>query len=174
MPPRLSDPLQEPLQTPLHQPLNQGPNWEAMSDAEIMAMLQQEDTSDKYAVRDIEPADMVYQWCRIEVFGKADFARPAELEQKGWRSVPNSRHPGRFMSSDHNGPIEVDGLRLMEMPRRVVDIKKRLMSKAAADKVTAMNEQLIYSPAGTGPRVPHRPGAPVVRREAGATEMMIE
>jgi hypothetical protein len=174
MPPRLNDPLTEPLQRPLTEPLHRGPNFDNMSDAEIMAMLQQEDTSDKYAVRDIEPPDMHYQFARIEVFGKGDFARPAELEQKGWRAVPNSRHPGRFMSADHQGPIEVDGLRLYELPRRVADIKKRLVSKAAEDKVRAMNEQLIYSPAGTGPRVPHRPNAPVVRREAGATEMMIE
>lgn len=167
---KLHDPLHESLQKPLHA----GPDFDAMSDEEIIALLSRDVTEDKYAVQHLAPDGMHYQWVRCEVFGKPDHNRTAEVEQKGWRPVPAKRHPGRFMQPDVDGPTILDGMMLYELPARVLRLKREVAARAAQDKVRDMNDQLIYSPAGTGPRMPRSPGAPVVQRESGSMPMVVE
>lgn len=165
----------ESLQQALHDPLRAGPDWDSMSDEQIMGLISRDEAEDKYAIPEhMVPDGMAYQWVRCEVFGKPDFNRPAEMEQKGWRTVPASRHPGRYMAADQVGPIELDGMRLYEMPRRVVRLKRELAAKVAHQKVSDMNQQMIYSPAGTAPRVPGKGGPTGVRHETGSMPMVIE
>lgn len=167
--------LHEALGEPIQEPLRAGIDFDAMSDDELMAYLQRETTEDKYAVPSyLVPDDMAYQWVRFEVFGKSDFNRPAEVEQRGWRSVPASRHDGRWTPPGTHGPIELDGMRLYELPKRVVRMKRELAARTAQEKVDDMNAQLSYAPIGTGPRVPHKPLQPMARRESGAMPLVIE
>lgn len=169
---RLQDPIHDSIQTPLHR----GPDFETMTDDEILAHLSRDETEDKYAVQHLAPDGMMYQWFRCEVFGKPDYNRIAEAEQRGWRPVPAKRHEGRFMAPGTDGPTILDGMQLFELPSRVVRLKRQLASEAAQAKVRDMNDQLIYSPPGTGPRVPHErvPGPSRVRRQAGAMDLVVE
>lgn len=170
---RPSESLHEPVQTPLR-PQTDWENWDNLSDEEAMALLSRDNSKDKYAVSHLEPDGMKYQWVRCEVFGKPDFNRPAEMEQKGWRPVPSERHPGTFMPPDAKGPIIVDGMQLYELPSRIVRLKREVASRVATDKVRDMNDQLIYTPQGTGPRMPRTPNAPVVKRESGTMPLVVE
>ena len=172
MPPK-SESIHDPLQSPIQGQLNPGPEWDAMTDEEVLAFLARETDEDKYAVQHLAPDGMAYQWVRCEVFGKPDTSRTAEVEQRGWRAVPNSRHSGRWAPAGTQGPIIQDGLMLYEIPDRVKRLKRELSAKVARDKVEDMNAQLAYSPPGTGPRVNHRPGKPMVERRAAATEMQL-
>ena len=163
----------------LHEPIGQvlrtdGPDFDAMSDEELLGWLERDESRDKYAVQHLAPDGMTYQWVRCEVFGKPDYDRVAEVEQKGWRSVPQKRHDGRFMPAGTDGPTVMDGLTLYELPTRVYRLKREVASRAARNAVGDMNEQLIYSPPGTGPRGTHNYTKPVVHREAGSMPMIIE
>lgn len=169
-----TDTLHDPISPEMHAPLrNDLPDWDNMTDEEIMAAMAQDQTEDKYAVQNLAPDGMWYQWVRCEVFGKPDHGRVAEVEAKGWRPVPQKRHDGRFMPPGTDGPIQMDGQMLFEIPHRVARIKRELASRVAREKVDDMNAQLAYSPPGTGPRVSHKQGAPMVRRESGSTAMQM-
>lgn len=162
------------LHDPLHESLHGTPEWDQMSDDEIMAMLSREETQDKFAVSHLEPDGMKYQWMRCEVFGKADTSRPAEAEQKGWRAVPAQRHDGRFMPPGTSGPIIMDGLMLYELPERIYRLKRQISAQVAQNKVADMNAQLSYAPPGTGPRGTHPITKVTTRREAGAMPLVVE
>ena len=162
------------LHDPIHEPIHAGPDWDSMSDEQIMGMLARDDFQDKYAVAHLEPPDMTYQWARCEVFGKSDNNRIAEMEQKGWRTVPAERHAGKFMPPGTSGPIQIDGMMLFEMPKRVVRLKREMASRVAQEAVQGMNAQLSYAPPGTGPRGTHSYTAPIVRRESGSMPMVVE
>lgn len=165
----------ESLHDALHEPLRTGPNFDDMNDEELMAYLANETSQDKYAIPEsIIPQGMSYQWVRCEIFGKPDFNRTSEVEQRGWRAVPASRYDGRYMLPGTSGPIVLDGLMLYELPRRVWRLKRTLQARIAKEKVDDMNAQLSYAPTGTGPRVPRTPNQPMVQRESGAMPMVIE
>jgi hypothetical protein len=163
----LNEPLAEPLQAELRTNL---PDWDNMTDEEIMRSLEQDRVEDKYAVQHLAPDGMYYQWVRCEVWGKPDNSRIAEVEQKGWKPVPQKRHDGRFMTPGSSGPIILDGQMLFEIPFRVARLKREFSAQVAHQKVEDMNAQLAYSPPGTGPRVARTPGTPLVQRRAGAAQ----
>jgi hypothetical protein len=141
-----------------------------MTDEQIMEYMSNDLEEDKYAVAHLAPDGMYYQWARCEVFGKPDNGRISEMEQKGWRPVPQSRHDGRFMPPGTSGPITMDGQMLFEIPHRVARIKRELASKVARNKVEDMNAQLAYAGPGQGPRIARTPGTPLVQRQSGATQ----
>lgn len=149
-------------------------DFDAMTDAEIMAFVQNEETSDRYNVTGIEPEGMKYQWVRCEVFGQPDTRRQAEMEQRGWLAVPAERHDGMFMAPGAKGPTLLDGMILMELPSRVLRIKREMSAKVARDKVHDMNQQLIYAPPGTAPRGEHEYTRPNVKRTQDAMEIRVE
>jgi hypothetical protein len=154
---------------PLHKSLHAGPDFDTMSD-----FSQQTDT-DKYAVpKHIIPDGMAYQWVTCEVLGQPAYSRTADAERGGWRAVPAERHDGLYMPPGTKGPIIVDGMMLYEIPDRVHRIKRQLAARQAKQRVDDMNSQLIYAPPGTGPRDASRSTVPVVRRESGTTEIMVE
>lgn len=169
-------PRMESLHTPLHEPLQSAAtiNFDNMTDDELMAFLSRDETSDKYDLTRVEPDGMKYQWVRCEVFGQPDRRRPAEMEQRGWRPVPQKRHDGLFMPPGTDGPIVQDGMMVMELPVRVWRAKRELASRVASDKVKDMNAQLAYTPPGTGPRGTHQFTQTMVKRESGSTELQVE
>ena len=163
----------ESLREPLHK--NVLPDFDSMTDEELLAYVGQDETKSKFEVPDyVVPDGMTYQWCRCEVFGRPDNGRIAEMEQRGWRAVPASRHDGMFVAPGSDGPIVVDGLQLMELPSRVVRAKRIHSARVAQEKVGDMNAQLSYAPPGTGPRGTHQFTQPVLKRERGVTEIMVE
>jgi hypothetical protein len=162
---------------PLTAPLRTAPSvdFDAMSDEEIARFIAQEDTNDRYAIPEhIMPDGMKYQWVRYEVFGQPDNRRVAEMEQRGWLSVPADRHDGLFMTPGTKGPTLLDGMILMEIPDRVLKAKRYHAAKVAAEKVSDMNAQLVYAPPGTGPRDAHRSIEPRVVRKQGVMDIHVE
>jgi len=166
---------QESLREPLRDPLRAGPDFDNMTDEEILSFLSEQKEGDKWAVpRHLIPDGMAYQWIRYDVYGKPDNARLAEAEMQGWRSVPARRHDGRFMPPGTDGPIIVDGMMLHEIPERVNRLKRHMAAQAASARVRDMNDQLIYAPPGTAPRDANPKTMPVTRRESGAMEIQVE
>jgi hypothetical protein len=75
--------------------------------------------SDQYAVPDqLMDRDWDLQWVRASTYGSPDTGHMAKMMENGWRPIPSDRDgwKGRYMPDDHKGPIEIDGLRLMERP----------------------------------------------------------
>lgn len=71
---------------------------------------------DRYAIPTAEiPEGWSYQWNQVTVLNK-EVHGDLVMAANGWRPVPASRHPGRWMPADHKGAIIVDGLRLEERP----------------------------------------------------------
>lgn len=167
--------LSESLHAPLHEQLNPtAVDWDNMSDDAIMTFLSKTDVEDKYSVQHLAPDGMTYQWVRCEVFGKPDFDRPAEVERLGWRSVPASRHEGRFAPVGTSGPAEMDGQRLYELPTRVVKMKRELESRRARQAMGDMHQILGQAPQGHGPRGTHEYTRPIVKHESGAMPLVVE
>ena len=123
-----------------------------MSDAEIIERGFDPETTQFEVPDEIVPDGMVYQWFRYEVFGQPDRRTPSNAERNGWRAVPAERHDGLFMSPGHQGPIELDGLRLYELPEAEAYNRHRgLYLKAKMQRQNAA-EMLSMAPNGTGPR----------------------
>jgi hypothetical protein len=79
-------------------------------------------TTDAYEIpEDIIPKGWRYQWNTVSVIGNAEVARRHNLTMyaQGWRPVPANRHPGMFMPLNHEGPIEIEGMRLEERPEEL-------------------------------------------------------
>jgi hypothetical protein len=69
----------------------------------------------------IVPQGWRYQWNTVSVIGNAEVARRHNLTMyaQGWRPVPANRHPGMFMPLNHEGAIEIEGMRLEERPEEL-------------------------------------------------------
>lgn len=64
----------------------------------------------------IIPEGWTYEWKRQSVYGWEDRQHQVKLGQNGWTPVPAERHAGVFTAPSYKGPIERDGLVLMERP----------------------------------------------------------
>ena len=62
------------------------------------------------------PKGWDYQWNQYTIVGEEAVDRQLEMYENGWRPVPSSRHPGRWMQRGHEGAVIVKGLRLEERP----------------------------------------------------------
>lgn len=64
------------------------------------------------------PPGWSYQWAAISVVGNTEILLDQNLmmAENGWRPVPSSRYPGRFMPAGHTGNIVRGGQMLMERP----------------------------------------------------------
>jgi hypothetical protein len=151
----------------VHEPVRAAlPDFANMSEDELLAYVQQQESGDQYTIPyGIEPDGMSYQWKRHEVYGKPDYANMSDLEQKGWRAVPQSRHDGRWMPPGTSGPTLRDGLMLMEIPTPLLRAKETMRNRSAVQQVDSMTERLSYTAPGAAPRTAHPKTMPVVRRE---------
>jgi len=79
------------------------------------------------------PDKMSYQWIAVSVHNNNDLVplHTAQWFENGWRPVPASRHPGRFMSAEKTGAIVRDGLMLVERPEVLTrEAREEDLSKA--------------------------------------------
>lgn len=115
---------------------------------EIMGHLNDDvaEGADKYYVdKSIIPDGWTYEWKRRTVFNKEDPAYTVALRRMGWTEVPAARHPD-MMPVGHDGPIERDGLVLMERPTEIVRMVQASDLKTARSQVRAKEEQLNQAP----------------------------
>lgn len=92
----------------------------------------------------IIPSGWEYQWNAISVVGNADVLQTQTLQmhENGWRPVPASRHPGRFVPVGSAGAIIRGGLRLEERPKALSQEARNEELLAARQLVTDRNESL--------------------------------
>lgn len=164
--------IREPIRSPLH---SAAPDWDKMSDEQVIAYYQNQSDVDKFHVpAHMVPDGMAYQWIRLEVIGKPDPARIAQVQMNGWQPVEQMRHDGFWMAPGTPGPVILDGMGLYELPMRLYRLRREAEARRGMGAVRAMNEQMQYAPPGTGPRGTHQFTQPVVRSERGATEIVVE
>lgn len=164
------------LHEPLHEPLRPAlPDFSQMDDDELMAFVAGQEGGSKFEIPyGMAPEGMTYSWKCESVTGKPDYARLADAEAKGWKAVPNSRHRGRWMPPEADGPIICDGLMLMELPTRVYEAKQRHWQKHARNEVDNLQETLTYTQPGSAPRDAHPKTRPQIRREVVQVEYQVE
>lgn len=104
-----------------------------------------------YIDHNVIPDGWSYQWKCTAVTGKPSHHHMLEMKRKGWRPVDVSRHP-EMMPDGFQGPIEIKGLMLMEMPTSLVDRATRMRERKAMDELSNSERQLHETPANTAPR----------------------
>lgn len=92
--------------------------------------------------REIIPDGWSYEWKRMSVYGERAQAHQTMLSQNGWEAVPAPRHDGQFMPPGYQGPIERDGLILMERPE-VLTEEARAEDLRRARSQTNVNQQRL-------------------------------
>lgn len=83
------------------------------------------------------PKGWAYQWNPVSIMGSTDACMSVSnsMYENGWRPVPASRHPGKFVPFGKSGDIVRDGQRLEERPA--------ILSQQAAAEDVRMAKQLI-------------------------------
>ena len=99
----------------------------------------------------IIPEGWAYQWKASHVVGKENGYHILELSRNGWREVPASRHP-EMMPKGWEGCIEKKGLRLMEIPKIMVDRAEKRHIRESTEVLMNTERQLYDTPANTAPR----------------------
>lgn len=86
---------------------------------------------------DMIPEGWAYQWNTVSVMGSTDACMSVSnsMYENGWRPVPASRHPGKFVPFGKSGDIVRDGQRLEERPA--------ILSQQASAEDVRMAKQLI-------------------------------
>lgn len=136
----------------LHQPLIAEGMHRRLSDDEILARGDLHEVGQFDVPEDIIPEGYVYQWHRTEVYGQPDNKSITNALRNGWRAVPASRHDGVWMPAGHDGSIDVEGQRLMELPEpEAYNRARHLYLKAKMQRQNGA-ELLGQAPVGTGPR----------------------
>lgn len=97
--------------------------------------------------KDLIPVGWSYQWCAVSVVGNTEILMDQNLmfSENGWRPVPASRYPGRFMPVGHQGSIIRGSQMLMERPTSLSDEARAEDVKAAKQLVSDRNESLKLS-----------------------------
>lgn len=83
----------------------------------------------------VPPPGWTYEWRTRSVKNAPWTQAISDDEERGWTPVPASRHPGKIMPRGFDGPIEYNGLMLMERDQRLTAMAKRHEKKAADDQL---------------------------------------
>lgn len=92
---------------------------------------QNNDRLDLAAMGVIPPAGWVYEWRTVSVKNQPWLQAVADDAEAGWTPVPAERHDGKLMPRGHKGPIEYNGLQLMERDERLTRIARAHSQKEA-------------------------------------------
>lgn len=144
----VDEPAPEPMRnrTPIRQPMRH------VSDADIMREFQGEEADQFYIEPDVIPGGLVYEWKRLEVYGKEDRNNIVEVQKNGWYPVLSEEHDGYFMPPGHKGHIIRGGLGLYAMDEGLYRRRQRYNQLVARDTMHEQQQRLGLAPSGTGPR----------------------
>lgn len=94
--------------------------------------------------KEMIPEGWEYQWCAVSVVGNTEILLDQNLQmaENGWRPVPSSRYPGRFMPEGHKGNITRGGQLLMERPKVLSDEARAEDIRNARQLISDRNESL--------------------------------
>lgn len=104
-----------------------------------------------YIDPNVIPDGWSYEWKRVSTAGKDDNHHMLTLLKSGWREVPVERHP-ELMPAGATGSIEKKGLRLMELPKVLTDMKRDAHIQRSKDELRNSDRRLHETPANTAPR----------------------
>lgn len=135
-----------------------------LSDEDLMAKYDQEESGEFYIDPSHPPEGMIYQWITHEVIGQEQPGHVAQFLRHGWKEVPASRHNGYYMPKDTEGGITRKGMGLYELPEEVAQERQRYERLKARQQVRDKEAQMIYAPPGTAPRDAHPKTRPYVRK----------
>ena len=111
-----------------------------------------EHSYDKFHIPpEIIPEGWSYQWKAAAVAGKENVYHILALRKAKWREVMAERHPW-MMPTGYEGPITVDGLVLMELPKVLTDKAEYAHIRESKEVLRASEQKLYETPANTGPR----------------------
>lgn len=102
-------------------------------------------TNDIFHIPDeLIPKGWSYQWCAVSVVGNTEILMDQNLmmAENGWRPVPSSRYPGRFMPQGHQGNITRGGQMLMERPTVLSDEARAEDIRNARQLISDRNDSL--------------------------------
>jgi hypothetical protein len=146
---------------PLRQPIH---SQRLLSDAELEAKYGAEDDGKFEIPPGFEPDGMKYEWKSQSVLGKENILGMSRYLRRGWQFVPADRHPGYWTEPGATGPIQYDGMVLMEIEAEEYENLRRWNKKQARDPVRGIYERLSAAPPGTGPRDAHPKTMPQIKR----------
>ena len=110
------------------------------------------DQTDEFYIRsDMQPDGWTYHWKRELLTGKEDPYHIMDLQARGWRFIPVTRHP-ELMPPGSAGVIRKKGLALMEIPKILADRAIAKENKEARDVQRNAEKALYETPHGTAPR----------------------
>ena len=145
-----------------------------LSDEELLAKYDQEESGEWFIDPSHPPEGMVYEWKAVEVIGQEQPGYIPQLMRSGWRPVPASRHDGYYMPKGTEGPIVRKGQGIFELPDHLADERRRLSRLRARNQVRDKEAQMIYAPPGTAPRDAHPKTMPYVRKTYERPPMDVE
>jgi len=105
-------------------------------------------TGDIFHIPDnLVPEGWSYQWCAVSIVGDKEILMDQNLmmAENGWRPVPATRYPGRFMPEGHTGSIVRGGQMLMERPQVLSDEARAEDIRNARKQMSDRNESLMLS-----------------------------
>ncbi len=113
--------------------------------------------NDPYDIpEDIIPKGWSYQWNTVTVYNNADIVLGQQMQmyENGWRPVPASRHPGRFVPVGRTGDIIRDGMRLEERPLELTEDARREDVSVARQQMQDRDSSLMGNKANLKANVP--------------------
>ena len=161
------DPLSPSVQRQAREKLNGGrnvvPRAQGLSDEDVLAMFQEEESGEFEVPNEIKVDGMAYGWKLKSALGKEDSGYEAELRRRQWVNVNYENHPGAFGPKGESGPIVRKGLQLMRRPIEMEELRQRYWRLTAKQAVRDKIAQMASAPPGTAPRT-HRDVAPRINR----------
>lgn len=126
-----------------------GPEGNVGIDGNGRLMRRRRRTDDKFFVdhRKI-PDGWTYEWKRSSVYGQPDTDHQTNLRENHWRPVSATRHP-EMMPVGFDGPVQKDGMVLMERPQYLTDEARAEDYDFAMQQVNGITRQAVDTPSGT-------------------------
>jgi hypothetical protein len=135
-----------------------------LTDEELLAKYDMVEQEKFFIPPEIMPNGMTYEWKTKEVLGRPNVTGMSSYQRRGWEFVPAERHPGRWTPEGTQGPLELDGMVLMEIPtERYIELR-RVEGARARQPIKEIRENLGAAPPGTAPRTANPRTAPSIRR----------
>ena len=162
-------------QTPQRDPARKGEF--VGRDGEVLTRRRVAGVDEYHIPPELIPDGWEYQWNAVTIYNNHDLVvgQAMSMYENGWRPVPASRHPGKFVPIGTTGAIIRGGMRLEERPKGMSDQARFEEKKAALRQMQDRDESLMGSKANL--RSVQNQGIPVMGtgdRRGTAVRMAID
>jgi hypothetical protein len=145
-PPRAAGPARDPIREPIRM---SSADRAALRAQQIFETVDLDLEDDKFALpADLAPEGWEYEWKTYTIIGKTNPGNEVQLARTGWEYVDATRHP-EMMPVGYTGPIEREGMRLMERPKIVNDRQRQANYMRAINQVRGQEQLVGVAPKNT-------------------------